>query len=366
MMSAKIPFQERKTRLRGVLDILGGSYPGFLFRQPVRDLLPVFHFHDVTQAYLEPYLAYLADNGYRTVTSDALGRFVRDGVRPGPRTVVLCFDDAWGSLWTVVAPLLRKYGLTAITYAIAGRVPDAEGPRPLEAAEGTNVLASWPELKALNDEGVVDVQAHTYSHAMIFCDPQPAGFLSPDSRISYLSMPAINFTPAPVFLDASMLGAPLYPRRSRMSDAFRYVDDAGARQACIDLVHAGGGGTSFFENPAKQAELFRIVSKARGRVESAEEREAAIWQELVRSKAVLADKLKSQSVRQICFPWGVCGRLAGELVKKAGYETAVADTLFGKRCAVPQGNPYRIMRLKHPYIACLPGAGRKTFFNATC
>lgn len=363
-MNLKIPFQERKTELRGVLDLLSGSYPGFLFRQPVRHLLPVFHFHDVTGRYLEPYLAYLADNGYRTVTSDAMGRFVRDGVDPGRRTVVLCFDDAWASLWTVVAPLLRKYGMTAITYAIAGRVPDAEKARPVESVAGANALASWPELKALNDEGVVDVQAHTYSHAMIFCNAQPAGFLAPGTRISYLSLPALDLTPAPVFLDASMLGAPLYPRRSRMSDAFRYIDDPDARQACIDHVHAGGG-SAFFDDPARQAELFRIVSAARGRMESAAEREAAIWQELVRSKEVLTEKLKSQRVRQICFPWGICGRLASELAQKAGYETAVADTLFGKRYAAAQRDPYRIMRLKHQYIFCLPGAGRKTILNAT-
>ena len=231
-MNVKIPFQERKSKARGVLDLLSGSYPAFLFRQPVRHLLPVFHFHDVTGPYLEPYLVYLAENGYRTVTSEALGRFVRDGVTPGDRTVVLCFDDAWASLWTVVAPLLRKFGMTAITYAIAGRVPDAGKPRPVDSVAGADALASWPELKALNDEGIVDVQAHTYSHAMIFCDSRPAGFLAPDSRISVLSMPAVDFTPAPVFLDAGMLGAPLYLRRSRMSDAFRYIDDADVREAC--------------------------------------------------------------------------------------------------------------------------------------
>jgi len=38
-----------------------------------------------TISYLEPYLA---DNGYRMVTSDALGRFALDGLKPAARTVV--------------------------------------------------------------------------------------------------------------------------------------------------------------------------------------------------------------------------------------------------------------------------------------
>lgn len=358
-----MPFQERKTKLRGALDLLSGSYPGFLFRLPLGDALPVFHFHDVTGDYLEPYLQYIADNGYHTVTSEALGRFVRDGVRPGARSVVLCFDDAWASLWTIVAPLLRKFRMTAIAYAVAGRVPDAAKPRSMDPASGGSLLATWPELKALNDEGIVDVQSHTYSHAMIFCAPRPVDFLSPVSARSFLSMPLIDDGPPMQFLDEGMVGAPLYLCRSRMSDAFRYFDDPAARQACIEYVKSCGA-ANIQADPAKKAELLRIAGTGFGRMESASEREEAVMEELVRSKELLEAKLNSRHIRQVCFPWAVCGKLAGELVRKAGYETAVADQLFGKRYAAGRGNPYRIMRLKHQYIFCLPGAGRKTIFNA--
>ena len=146
-MAAGIPFTESKSPWRGVLDLAGGCYPSFLFGGSLGRWLPVFHFHEVTPAHLEPYLAYLAENGYRTVTSDAIARYVREGVHPGPNSVALCFDDAWASLCTVAEPLLRRYGFQAITYVSPARVPDA-GPVP--AASGVNEpFATWEELRAL-------------------------------------------------------------------------------------------------------------------------------------------------------------------------------------------------------------------------
>jgi hypothetical protein len=51
-------------------------------------------------------------------------------------------------------------------------------------------------------------------------------------------------------------------------------------------------------------------------------------------------------------------------VRQAGYETAVADKLFGRRFVTAATDPYRIMRLKHEYIVCLPGAGRRGILSA--
>jgi hypothetical protein len=62
-MTARVPFAERGGRLRGVLDLATGCYPAFLFGGSLGDLLPAFHFHDVTREWLEPRLQYLVENG---------------------------------------------------------------------------------------------------------------------------------------------------------------------------------------------------------------------------------------------------------------------------------------------------------------
>ncbi|MXW34831.1 MAG: hypothetical protein F4Z60_04370, partial [Chloroflexi bacterium] len=66
-----------------MLDLATGRYPAFLFGGPIGRLLPVFHLHEVTRASLEPKLQYLAEHGYRTVTTEEIDRFVRGGVHPG-------------------------------------------------------------------------------------------------------------------------------------------------------------------------------------------------------------------------------------------------------------------------------------------
>src|SRR6516162_7126260 len=99
--SAHVPFGERGGRARGALDLLAGHYPAFTIGGRVGRLLPVFHFHETTPGLLEPRLQYLAENGYRTVTSAAIAALVHDGSAPPPGSVVLAFDDAWSSVWTV-------------------------------------------------------------------------------------------------------------------------------------------------------------------------------------------------------------------------------------------------------------------------
>lgn len=344
-----IPFTEQKTKWRGILDVITGCYPRFLFGGDVGDILPVFHFHDVTTEHLEPYLKYLADNGYTTVTSEEIGHFVVDGVSPGPKAVGLCFDDAWESVVSVVEPLLKKYHARAVTYVIPGRVGKLEG------------LADWTQLKELAGGGVIDVQAHTYSHAMMFFSDEISGFLEPSSSMTALGRPLVSGGDEPEFMGDNMLGCPLYPVRSRMSDARRYIDDVDIRNECISHVRENGG-AEFFRRDDWRDELQEIVDCSEGRFETLEEMQENIMFEFKRAKDVLEAELGTV-IRQVCMPWGVCGKVAEQSAKDAGYETAFADTFPGKRYVRAGTNPYRLMRLKHRYIYCLPGKGRKSFFR---
>jgi hypothetical protein len=365
-MTYRLPFTERKTFWRGLLDLSTGCYPAFLFGGSLGKLLPVFHFHDVTPAYLEPYLRYLAENQYRTVVSDDIHHMLKTGVHTGPRTVALCFDDAWASIWTVVYPMLRQYNLTAITYAIPARVPDAAAPRPLPSAASSSAdgppHATWPELQELLSSGVVDVQAHTLTHAMIFCDNRPAGFVTPAYAPPALAEPLLNDAAPPEFLSAADLGAPIYPCRSRCSDASRFYPDPNGIAACRAYV-TDNGGADYCKRLEWEKPLYDIMRRAGGRWETAEETQRAIVREVADAREILNARLKTDTVRHLCFPWAVAGRIAEASARRAGYLTAFADSLFGKRAVRAGDNPYRLMRLKHQYIYALPGNPRRHFFQ---
>jgi len=369
-MSGTIPFSERNTPWRGGLDLVTGCYPAFLFGGSLGRWLPVFHFHEATVAGLEPYLLYLVENGYRAVTSEAIAAYVRKGIHPGPKSVVLCFDDAWASLWTVAAPLLRKHGLQAITYVSPARITDLGGLRPtLESPAGAAAdidssevpFTSWSELRALHGGGIVDIQAHTLGHTMIFSDATLVGFVTPGFLRHPHLYPLVDTGVGERYLTPADLGAPLYTQRSRYSDALRY-DNPAAFAACVQLVREKGG-VDFFARPDWEADLRKRAESFAGRQETPDERDAAIFADLSEARQQLNVRLNTDTVRHMCFPWAIASKPGEMAAAKAGYETAFGDRLFGRRAVRAGDPPYRLMRLKHQLIYCLPGKGRRTMFS---
>jgi peptidoglycan/xylan/chitin deacetylase (PgdA/CDA1 family) len=363
------PFDERGNRLRGVLDLAAGRYPGFLFGRPVGDILPVFHFHETTAAALEPAFAYLRDNDYRTVGTDALARLVLHGQHPGPRTVMLNFDDAWSSLWLVVGPLLANYGLSAVTFAIPARVVDApkvrptmgNGPVDAEAADrAANPFATWPELRALSASGRVEVQSHSWSHSMIFSDSDPFGVVRPDySSEPVLVRPRVNASDPPEFLEPGRLGYPLFARRSRLSSARRFEPDADAC-ATVERFVSSQGGERFFERPDADAALRARLGAVKGTWEADDARVRAIDDELGRSRDELQKRVGAP-VRHMCLPWGVTSHETRAGLERLGYLTAFANRPAGRLAVAAGDDPYFLKRLHSRHIFALPGKGRRVF-----
>lgn len=345
------PSEERGGRLRGALDIIAGRYPPFIFGGGIGDSLPVFHFHEATLERLEPAFAYLVENNYRTVTSDEVAALARDGRSPGSRTVMLAFDDAWASLWLVVGPLLRKYGLRAVAYAIPARIDDAPATRStgtdgaVDAAaadRAPNPFVTWPELKELAASGVIDVQSHTWSHSMMFSGDRIIERVTPAlSDEPLLNRPRIDDGSQLTFLTPAELGYPLFDRRSRMSDALRFFPDP-------DVCTTNDGPAAPSSGPV------------RGRWETADEQRRAIDAELVTSREVLEERLGTR-VRHICLPWGVSGRATRAALERTGFLTAFANKLPGRFAVAAGDDPYFLKRLSERHLFALPGRGRRTF-----
>ncbi len=281
MFHSEVPFNERGGRLRGALDLVSGRFPRFVFGGAVpNSTLPVFHFHDETREGLEPKLRYLAENGYRTVANDEIAAFAAGRGTPAKRAVGLCFDDAWASLWTVVAPLLKEYGFTAIVYAIPGRIGRPDAP-----------LVSWDQLRQLHGSGLIDVQCHTYSHSRIFTASRLSGFVTPDyGKTPYLNRPQLSAPPDLQFVTDRDLGAPIYPSRSRMSDGRRVMVSLDAHRACIALV-AREGGVTFFSRPTWRATLEAVVGTVDAPPETETNQQRAIEEELDRGRSMLNERL---------------------------------------------------------------------------
>jgi peptidoglycan/xylan/chitin deacetylase (PgdA/CDA1 family) len=337
--------------VRGALDLLAGRYPAFVFGGRVAGLLPVFHFHEATPASLEPAFAYLAENGYRTVVSDDVSAFVRHGQALPDRAVMLAFDDAWASLWLVVGPLLRKYNLRAVTYAIPSRLHDAESLRPTlddgpvdaEAADAAeNPFVTWPELLTLSQSGLVDVQSHTWSHSTIFTDATVTSHVTADfAAAPLLERPRLNVGAPPEFMQGDAIGTALLPRRSRMSDGLRFLPDPGV----LDVTTSSGA--------------VPLGSRVAGRMETADEQRVAIEEEIAQGREVLESRLRLR-VRHICLPWGVSGDVTKAALQRLDVQTAFANRFRGRFAVAPGDDPFTLKRLNSRHLFALPGRGRRT------
>jgi len=312
----------------------------------------------VTTADLEPKLRHLADNQYRTVRADDIAAYARRERALPARAVALCFDDAWASLWTAAGPLLRKYGLNGIAYAIPARTPDAEVCRPaIDADAGGPTFATWPELRELHASGVVDVQCHTLSHRRVFTAATVVDFVRPD----YASTPTLNRPEISAgsmrFVSPSDLGAPLFPARSRMSDGRQHSVPITMYDRCIETV-AQSGGAEFFARSDWRPTLERIVAGAPPVAETNGTRVADIERELADGRSVLEAQLRTR-VDHVCLPWGVAGVEAAAAVKRVGFRSAVANRMRGMHAVRPGDDPYWLKRLPNKYILRLPGRGRR-------
>ena len=102
--------------------ILLRQYPDFVLKNSTcgTETPPVFVFHEVTEDYLEPLLHYLSLNGYSSLNAEDLFQRLHHGNKPKQNEVALTFDDGDQSLYSVAYPLLKKYGLTGISFIIPG------------------------------------------------------------------------------------------------------------------------------------------------------------------------------------------------------------------------------------------------------
>ena len=314
------------------LDVALLHYPPFVYGGACREV-PIFCFHEVEPEPLEAQLKFLTENGYHTIITDEL---LSD---PPEKSVMLTFDDGWGSLWTVGLPLIQKYGVRIVVFLVAGRI-------------GERHLLTWEQVGEMHKTGLVDFQSHTLTHSRVFCSPTIVDFAHPSLQYGELDAPEWESGPF-------ALGRPIYRSYPRMG-CRRYLEDDELRIACESLA-AGHG---FFEKPHWRKELSALVRKHEpaGRFETDEEQKHAHSRELTESKRLIEEHL-GKSVKHLCYPWHCYSKLAVELSATAGYEMSFVGKLHGRYQGIRPGSPTLIARVGGDFFFRLPGKGRMPLFR---
>ncbi len=360
-------------------DLLLGRYPAFVRGGSLRPgEVPVFVFHGAEPEGFARKLRHLVDNGYRTLSVDEYVGVIR-GERPAPdRAVLLTFDDGRGSVWTVAAPLLRRYGMKALVFLVPGRMRPPPGGRTptwddvaagrceartvLARENGEGGLLSWDEVEALARTGLFEFHSHTLTHARVHTGPQLAGFVTPRSRRGYAAFdqPLVRQEGRDLLGGEVPLGTPLLRSAPRTSEEPRFFEDETIRRRPVELV-AESGGERFFERPDWESRLRRTLRRTRvaGVLESMPDRARAIALELSESRRRIEDHT-GRPVVHLCYPWHAAGPTARALAAGAGYRTAFCGKVAGVPITMPGGDLRSIARIGEDYLELLPGSGRAT------
>ena len=135
------------------LELVAGQRPPILMYHYIRGVDqgsdPLGYELSLAPELFEAQMAWLHEQGYRTMRMDAVARCIANGACPA-RAVALTFDDGYADAFTAALPALQRYGFTATFYIVSGMV-------------GQPGYVSWEQLAALRDAGM-EIGAHTIDH----------------------------------------------------------------------------------------------------------------------------------------------------------------------------------------------------------
>ncbi|MGC1509647.1 polysaccharide deacetylase family protein, partial [Ketobacter sp.] len=281
----KIKYIASKTLRKNLDDLTAlasGGYPGFVYRKltlPGADQIPVFTFHRLEPVSFEAQLKHLAQNHYKTLSGDEFLSCLTGVKRLPPKAVLLTFDDCWGSLWAVAHPLLKKYGLQGVAFAISDAMEQGDGvgatledvwagTRSMDEILGREVkapLCNWAEIKRMSRAGTLEFQSHSRMHHSVYIDSEVVDFVNPDRYPSFMFSdfnPLINLGANEVAewdLDARCYGEPIYPFRASFAARRRFIPNHQVSAACRAYVTERGG-KHFFQSADWRKELMRVYT----------------------------------------------------------------------------------------------------------
>lgn len=122
--------------------------------------IPVLNYHKVDNFYhalsippdeFEEQMAYLAENGFTTITPDQLMAYLNHDRELPEKPILITFDDGYLDNFTNAYPIMKKYGFTATIFVVTNKI-----------GREANFM-SWDQVRTMQQDGFV-FGSHTVSH----------------------------------------------------------------------------------------------------------------------------------------------------------------------------------------------------------
>ena len=138
-------------------------YHNFVSKEDIKSGIE-YEEYSISPEDFEKDLIWLKDNGYVTITSEELLKFLEEKKPLPQKAVILSIDDGSWGVYKNAWPLLKKYGMKADLNVIGAQIDatweslDSGKTRAGEAAP----FCTWEELAEMQKSGVINVCSHTY------------------------------------------------------------------------------------------------------------------------------------------------------------------------------------------------------------
>jgi hypothetical protein len=250
----------------------------------------------------------------------------------------------------------------------SGRTPLAP---IITLGRGADSLASWNEIKIMHESGVIDFQSHTMFHSLVFTSDRVVDYMNPGfNRHFYgnIHVPIYSAGGRDVITRDAPLGLPIYAGAPRMNAERRFFDDESLRNVCIETVRREGN-QEFFKRRGWRRTLEKLIADYKRsrpvieKYETPEERNKAIFDELIASKEAIESRLPGRRVSHLCYPWFEGANFAVEESKKAGFAMNYFGQVEDRAGNRPGDDPFRVVRMDEIYLQRLPGKGRQHIGN---
>ena len=318
--------------------------------------------------------------GYRSLKmKEVLG-----GRDRSDRSVCLTFDDGYLDNWVHVFPVLRKYGMKATVFVSPDFVDPRKVVRPRDETGSGSAhehdpglccagFLSWPEMRRMEQSGVVEIQSHALTRTWYFKGPTVVDFWHPGAATEaggavwmlwnrFPDFKPFYLTRAADFELRIPYGTPIY-EHGRALITRRYFPRHDELHGRLINSVADHGGVDFFRQPDWRQRLTRIVGdfgkgsppgSKPGQYETHSEYVQRVRQELAGSKRTIEANL-DQTVESLCWPGGGMTEELLAIAREVGYRYFVMPG--GWKSAHGQGS-YGNMLVRIGSMGRMTWAGR--------
>jgi len=125
--------------------------------------IPVLNYHKIDNYYhalsippeeFEEQMAYLAENGFTTITPDQLMAYLNYDKALPEKPILITFDDGYSDNYTNAYPIMKKYGFTATIFLVTSKIGQEEN------------FMTWDQVRTMQKDGFV-FGSHTVTHAAL-------------------------------------------------------------------------------------------------------------------------------------------------------------------------------------------------------